>query len=283
MIPYAELLKIRSAAGVFNWSERDAMLYALATGVGQDPLDAAQLRFVYEKDLKVMPSFATVAAWGCNPSLAEAGINYTHVVHAEQGVTFHAPLPPAAQVRAEGGVTGAIDKGDKGALIFGETTLVDVTSGIRYATLATTWMARADGHFGGPKTPAPAPHPMPDRVPDRIIDYTTRPDQALLYRLLGDRNPLHADPKAAQAAGFSRPILHGLCTYGITCRAVLEIWGDLDPARMASHSLRFSAPVLPGETITISFWREPHGISFEAHVTNRGVAVVRNGRSVLHM
>ena len=185
------------------------MLYALAIGFGRDPLDPAELPFIYERGLKVAPSFATVAAWGSNPPILRAGIDYRRLVHAAQAVVVHHPLPAAARVRAEGGIVGAIDKGDKGALIEGEARLRDATTGVAYVTNRVTWLARADGHFGGPRTGEAPAHCMPARAPDITIRQATRPDQAALYRLLGDRNPLHIDPAVAAAAGFDRPILHG--------------------------------------------------------------------------
>jgi len=281
MIPYEELLQVRCPDVVFEWDDRDAMLYALAIGLAADPLDPRELPFVYERALKVMPSFATVAAWGSNPSLTAAKVDYEKVVHAAQEIELHAPLPPAARVRAEGGMVRAVDKGDRGALIEGETRLRDVDSGVAYVTNRVAWLARADGHFGGPRDDRPQPHPMPDRAPDHRITYATAPGQALLYRLCGDRNPLHIDPEVAGRAGFSRPILHGLCTFGLTCRAVLDVFCDMDPARLASHAVRFSAPVLPGDMLSVDLWRNGDVISFEAQVPERGTTVIRNGRARL--
>ena len=277
MIAYQDVLAIRCPTAEFAWSERDAMLYALAIGLGSEPLDPLALRFIYERDLKVIPSFATVAAWGSNPSIQAAGVDYSKVVHAAQEIELHRPLPSSARVRAEGGIVTAIDKGDKGALIEAATTLRDVESGEAYTTNRVTWLARADGHFGGPRDDGPGPHAVPDRTPDRTIEYPTRSDQAALYRLLGDRNPLHIDPDVARRAGFARPILHGLCTYGITCRAVLEAYGEMDAARVTRHAVRFSAPVLPGDVLAIDLWREGDEVAFEARVPAREVTVIRNG------
>ncbi|WP_157218948.1 MaoC/PaaZ C-terminal domain-containing protein [Flavisphingomonas formosensis] len=281
MVPYADLLAIRCPERLFSWSEREAMLYALGIGMAADPLDPHELPFVYEKNLKVMPSFATVAAWGSNPPLAAAKVDYTRVVHAEQGMTLHRAFPSSATIRAVGGMTAAIDKGDGGALIYGETELRDADTGEAYATLAVTWLARADGHFGGPRDGVSAPHMIPDRPAELSFDIATRPDQALLYRLSGDRNPLHADIDLARRSGFERPILHGLCTYGLCCRAVIAGWADYDPLRLVSQTARFSAPVLPGDTITVDMWRDEDVVSFEARVRARGVTVIRNGKAVL--
>lgn len=281
MKPYKDVLAIRCPDQDFSWSDRDAMLYALAIGIGADPANADERAFVYERDLKIMPSFVTVAAWGCNPPIQAAGVDYTKVVHAAQEIIIHRSLPAAATVRPEGGIVSAIDKGDKGAIVVGEARLRDVVSGETYATLRTTWLARADGHFGGSRDGAEEPHPIPERPCDLSLDFDTRLDQAALYRLCGDRNPLHIDPEMANLAGFSRPILHGLCSFGITCRAVLQAFADFVPQRILRHALRFSAPVYPGETITVDLWRDGDVISFEARVKARNVVVVRNGKSVL--
>jgi acyl dehydratase len=178
-------------------------------------------------------------------------------------------------------VIGVYDKGDKGAVIYSETVLTDAKSGEMIATLTGSTFARGDGGFGGPSEGAPEPHAVPTRAPDLSLDFPTRPDQALIYRLSGDRNPLHADPKIAAIAGFPRPILHGLCTYGITCRAVMQAFADFEPARIKSHQVRFSSPVFPGETITVDLWKDGDVVSFEARIKDRGVVVVRNGKTVL--
>ena len=152
-----------------------------------------------------------------------------------------------------------------------ETTLFEAESGDKLATLVGSTFARGDGGFGGPSEGQPEPHQVPDRKPDLSLDFPTLPNQALLYRLSGDRNPLHSDPAFAKRVGFPRPILHGLCTYGITCRAVLQSYAEYDPAKFKSHAARFSSPVFPGETITVDLWQDGKIISFEARVKDRGV------------
>jgi acyl dehydratase len=249
--------------------------------MGSDPLDMDELPFVYENNLKAVPTLATVVAWGAGP-LGKTGINYLMVVHGEQSVTFHKPMPTEAQIIADSRIAGAYDKGPgKGAVIYTETVIKDAKSGEPIATLLGSTFARGDGGFGGPSDGAPTPHEVPSRAPDHSIDIPTRPDQALIYRLSGDRNPLHSDPSIATAAGFPRPILHGLCTYGITCRAVLQTYADYDPAKIKSHAVRFSSPVYPGETITVDMWKDGDTISFEARVKARDVTVIKNGKTVL--
>ena len=279
-IRYPEILSMISEPAPYQWGDRETMLYALGIGLGGDPMNEAELPFVYESGLKAVPTMATVVAWGAGPPIGSM-INFLMVVHGEQKCEFHKPFPTEAQITAEGRVIGAYDKGDKGAVIYNETVLKDAKTGEKIATLTGSTFARGDGNFGGPSEGAPEPHEVPTRSPDKTVEFTTRPDQALIYRLSGDRNPLHSDPKVARMAGFPRPILHGLCTYGITCRAVLQEYADFDPARIKSHQVRFSSPVFPGETIAVDLWKDGDVISFEARVKDRGVTVIRNGKSVL--
>lgn len=281
-ISYPAILDLKSEGQAFAWTDRETMLYALGVGMGADPMDERELPFVYENGLKAVPTLATVVAWGAGPGVGRMGINFLMVVHGEQAVTFHRPMPTEASILADSRVIGAWDKGPgKGAVIATETVLKDAATGEPIATLVSSTFARSDGGFGGPADGQPEPHAVPQRAPDLSLDFATRPDQALIYRLSGDRNPLHADPKVAEAAGFPRPILHGLCTYGLTCRAVLQAFADYDPARIKSHQVRFSSPVFPGETVTVDLWRDGDVVSFEARVKARGVTVIKNGKSVL--
>jgi acyl dehydratase len=227
----------------------------------------------------VVPTFASVAAWGAGPG--DMKLNRVMVVDGERDITFHKPLATAANITADSSVLAVSDKGkDKGAVIRHQTILRD-EQGEPLATLVASRFARGDGGFGGPSGGIPDPHPVPTRAPDRSIDIATRPDQALVYRLCGDRNPLHSDPGFAKRAGFPRPILHGMCTYGITCRGVLQTYADYDPAAFRQHAARFSSPVYPGEIVTIDLWKDGEVISFEAKVKARGVTVIKNGRTVL--
>lgn len=280
-IVYPEILSQTREGQTFSWGDRETMLYALGIGLGADPMNETELPFVYEGNLKAVPSLATVVAWGSGPSWGSSTINFMLVVHGEQSIELHKPMPSGASVTADSRIVGVYDKGPKGAVIMTETVLKDAKTGEKIVTLGSSIFARGDGGFGGPSEGQPEPHPIPERTPDLSLDFTTRPDQALLYRLSGDRNPLHADPGFAKMAGFPRPILHGLCTYGITCRAVLQGFADYQPERIKSHSARFSAPVFPGDTITVDMWKDGDVVSFEARVKDRNVTVIRNGRTVL--
>ena len=281
-IAYPAILELKSDPETIAWTDRDAMLYALGIGLGADPLDANELPFVYENGLRAVPTLATVLAMteGYSRLFARSGINFARVVHGEQAVELHRPLPPEGEATAASRIAAVYDKGEKGAILIVETTLTG-KGGEALATLRSAIFARADGGFGGPSEGEAAPHPRPDREPDRTLDIPTRPDQALLYRLNGDRNPLHADPAFAKLVGFPRPILHGLCTFGITCRAVLQAYAEFDPARVRSHQARFSAPVFPGETVSVDLWRDGDVVAFEARVKDREAVVIKNGKSVL--
>ena len=291
-IYYPDILDQKTAPRSFTYDDKDVMLYALGIGLGADPMNETELPFVYERGLKVVPTAATVLASrpggrnvGTAPDLPAghrpSQINFLMVVHGEQKVELHKPLPPSGTFTAEGRTVGAWDKGEgKGAVIVNETTWTD-EKGEKVATLTGSTFARGDGGFGGPTEGQPEPHAVPTRAPDLSVDISTRPDQALLYRLNGDRNPLHSDPDFAKRAGFPRPILHGLCTYGITCRAVLQAITDYDPDQILSHQVRFSSPVFPGETVSIDLWRDGKAISFEARVKSRDVTVIKNGLTML--
>jgi acyl dehydratase len=227
----------------------------------------------------VVPTFASVAAWGAGPG--EMNLNRVMVVDGERDITFHKPLATAAHITADSTVLDVFDKGkDKGAVIRHQTVLRD-DKGEPLATLVASRFARGDGGFGGPSEGQPEPHKVPTRSPDKTVDITTRPDQALVYRLCGDRNPLHSDPEFAKRAGFPKPILHGMCTYGITCRGILQTYADYDAGAFRQHAVRFSSPVYPGETVTMDMWKDGNVISFEARVKARNVTVIKSGRTVL--
>jgi len=280
-IAYPEILSLTGEPFSARYTDRETMLYALGVGMGADPMNEKELPFVYENGLKALPTMATVIAWGAGGLVGKMGINYLMVVHGEQKVEIHKPLPADADIEAATRVLGVFDKGaGKGAVIYTETVITEA-GGAKLATLLSSTFARGDGGFGGPSEGAPEPHAVPNRPHDSACALATRPDQALIYRLSGDRNPLHSDPNIAKMAGFPRPILHGLCSYGVACRAVLQTYADYDPARIKHFDVRFSAPVFPGETIETRMWKDGDVISFECVVLERGVTVIKNGRCVL--
>ena len=278
-IAYPDILKLTNEDQSFSWDSKDAIIYALGVGMGADPMDEKELDFVYEKNLKPVPTLAGVVAWGANAG--PTGVNYLMVVDGERKIEFHKPMTVQGKVKATSRFIGAFDKGaGKGAVIVSETVLKD-EAGDPVLTITGSLFARGDGGFGGPSEGQPEPHEVPKRPADMSVDIPTRPDQALIYRLSGDRNPLHCDPAIAKAAGFPRPILHGMCTYGVTCRAVLQTYADYDASKFKSHQARFSSPVFPGETITVDLWKDGNVISFEARIKDRGVTVIKNGKTVL--
>ena len=280
-IDYGDIMSLESRGQVFRYGDQETMLYALGVGMGRDPLDEKELDFVFERGaLKTLPSMASIVAHV--PLLEDCGYDYSRVLHGEESLVLHRPLPPAAELVADARVLEAYDKGaDKGALIYTETRVRDAAGDEPLFTQTRSIFARGDGGFGGATGPSPKPHPVPDRPPDASLVRQTRPDQALLYRLAGDRNPLHADPALARRVGFPVPILHGLCTYGIACTALLEAVCDYDHTRIAGLDVRFSAPVFPGDAITTDMWFDGNVISFECRVEARGVHVIRNGRCTI--
>lgn len=272
-----------------SYSWKDSALYALSVGYAGDPLDERQLKLVYEQDesqvaAPTMPVvLATPGLWVREP---DTGIDWINMLHGEQSIVIHKPIPPAATVVSQNTIKAIIDKGrDKGAIIVQERVLYDKASGDALATLGSQSFCRGDGGFsefgdngptGGDIAPEAKPAP-PSRSPDHIVDMTTLPQGALLYRLCADLNPLHADPKVAQAAGFAKPILHGLASFGIAGHALLRMCCDYDPARLTQMALRFSSPVFPGETLRTEIWKESGQYQFRVTALERGVVVLTNG------
>jgi acyl dehydratase len=283
-LDYEKLMALKRTGDRFSYGDRETMLYALGVGMGRDPLDAKELDYVFERPgvpLKTVPSMATVLTRV--PLLKDCGFDYTKVVHGEQRLQLHRPLPPEGELIADARVTEAYDKGvGKGAVIYTETAVRAAADGKPMFTLHSTTFARGDGGFGGPAGTGPAPHPLPERSPDLSLTLATRQDQALLYRLNGDRNPLHADPELARRVGFKAPILHGLCTYGTACRAVLQTVAGYDHTKIAGFDVRFSAPVYPGESIATDLWVDGRTVSFRCRIPEReSVVVIANGRCML--
>ena len=259
---------------------QDVALYNFSVGLGQDPMDEQQLDFVYEPRLKVMPSMPVVMGapgfWSRNP---DTGIDWKQILHGEQGLVLHRKLPTEGTIIGRSRITGLVDRGEgKGALMYSERNVIDEKTGEMLATLTSTSFMRGNGGFGGPAGPVKQPHPEPAGTPDIVLDLHTRPEQAAVYRLNSDLNPLHIDPAIAKAAGFPRPILHGLCTFGTVCHALLRALCDYDTARFGGMDLRFTSPVFPGETIRTEIWKEAGGAAFRARVVERDKVVVSNGR-----
>jgi acyl dehydratase len=280
-IDYDKFLALDIPAVEQSYTAKDCMLYALGLGLGHDPLSEHELAFVYEKNLKVLPTFGTVVA---HPGFwlrdLDTGVDWVKVVHGEHSMVMHKPLSPSGTVIGKTRVLKVIDKGaGKGALVYSERTISDKASGDLLCTIVQTTFCRGDGGFGGPPREQPPVHVVPERAPDLACDLTTRPEQALIYRLTADPNPLHVDPAVAKAAGFPRPILHGLATFGIAAHALLKSVCGYDPARLKSIAGRFSAPVFPGETIRTEIWRDGNLVSFRARVVEREAVAINNGRA----
>lgn len=268
---------------VTQYREEDCIRYALSLGMAADPMDAADLRYVHEHDTLVVPTFlATLGAPGAWASDPETGIDWMQILHGEHRMRFHAPLPASGSVRSRTRVSHIVDKGaGKGALVVTQRHIADADSDAPLATVEHVSFCRADGGFTRPGLPGDEPPDalpaVPRGQPDMSLEMPTRADAALLYRLNGDRNPIHILPEAAREAGFERPILHGLCTYGMAARAVLRQACGGVPARLASLSARFSSPVVPGETLRADMWRVADQVRFQVVAVERGAVVLSHG------
>ncbi|WP_425406048.1 MaoC/PaaZ C-terminal domain-containing protein [Hwanghaeella sp.] len=268
-----DLPEVRQTVG-----PRDYALYALSIGVGQDPLDERQLRYVGGfEEIEPFPAMPVVLGhpgfWLSDP---KTGVDAVRLVHGEQGMTVHAPCPAEGVVVGKTRVTGLVDKGEgRGALLYWEKELRDADAGTLLATTRSTVFLRGDGGFGGPSGPVKQAHKMPETDPELSFESKVRPEQALLYRWQGDDNPLHRTPEVASKAGFDRPILHGLCTMGMACHGLLAVLCDYDASRFRGVDLRFTAVVFPGETLRTEIWRDG---SFRTRVLERDKIVIDNGK-----
>lgn len=260
--------------------DRDLMLYALGVGLGQNPLDPGELRYTWEQGLAMLPSMASILA---HPGLwmedERLGIDWRRLLHGEQGLRLHAPLPTSGTVIGRSRVTDVIDRGPgKGLLIYQAREIHD-EAGRHLATATITTFARGDGGCGGPAKQTPKPHALPEREPDRRVEQATPPQLHLIYRLLGDRHPVHVDPDFARSLGFEGPILAGLCSYGIACHALLKTVCP-DPHRLVALDARFSAPAYPGEATVTEIWDQGSGIhGFRLRAAERGAVIIDNGRA----
>lgn len=264
---------------VQTYSTNDTILYALGVAAGAgDPCE--DLPFIYEKNLKALPTMAVVLAtgpmWVADPA---TGIDLTKLLHGEQYLTIHKPLPSHGRVRGISFVEEIYDKGaEKGSVMMLSRKIYDDESNELLATTTSGVFLRGNGGCGGPTEGQPKPHPLPEREPDTHVDFITREEQAAIYRLSGDSNPLHIDPKFAAMGGFDRPILHGLCSFGIAGRAILKAVCNNDPKRLKTLNLRFASPVMPGDTLRTEIWEEAPGqIAFRVKVLETGTVVLTNG------
>jgi acyl dehydratase len=262
-----------------GFSERDTILYALALGYGQDPTDERALVYCYEKALKATPTLPLVLA---HPGFwmrdLPTGIDWRKVVHAEQTLEVHGPIPTSGEVTGQTRVVEVLDRGEgKGAMVIFERRLLETATGRLIATMRQSNLCRADGGFGGVNRKIAPPAVIPDRQPECVVWFQTRPEMALCYRLSADPNPLHADPEAARLAGFSKPILHGLATFGAIARAIIMAESGYRADRLKRLQARFTGVVYPGETIQTELWRVAHGVNFRARVLERETIVIDNG------
>jgi len=281
---YEEVMSKSVSDLPFSYRDTETMLYALCVGMGRDPLNRKELPYVYELGGQphTVPTLATVLVPDMFPP--DLGWDYSQVLHSEQRMQLYRPLPAAADLLINKRVVEAFDRGPtRGALILLEAEGRLASDDTVLFTLGCTIVARGDGGFGGPSGKGIPPHRAPRREADLSCDITTRSDQGLFYRLTGDRNPLHADPAAAAEVGFERPILHGLCTFGIACNAILKTICDYDHTLIEGFDARFSAPVLPGDTITTDMWQDGNIVSFRCTSKERDVVVLRNGKCTLRV
>lgn len=273
-----------------RFTQDDTIRYALALGIGADPMDELQLQFVNDVvpgTPLALPTMAVILGFpGSWMQAAETGIDFSKIVHGEELLEVHRPLPAHGVIVARHRVVRIVDKGPtRGATVTYEKDVLDRQTGALYATVTHTTFARGDGGFsaadGLTDEAIAAPPRVPGGEPHAVVELATLPQQALMYRMSADRNPLHSTPEVASAAGFERPILHGLCTYGMACRAVLAHWGESDPRRLKRLFARFSAPVFPGKTIRFEMYREGRTVLFRARVKERDRVVLDFGAADL--
>jgi acyl dehydratase len=279
-----DLEKARTAKPIessASWTKDQVILYHLGVGAGARATDPKELEYTYEKNLKVLPSYGVIPVFGAMGGLGAmpgVQINFALVLHGEQDIEIHRPIPPEAKVRSSARLANIYDKG-KAALIVMEVA-TRLESGEPLFTNRFSIFARGEGGFGGESGPRPGNEP-PQRKPDVVAESPTLPQQALLYRLNGDKNPLHADPEFAKLGGFDRPILHGLCSFGIVCKAVVDHCLDGDVAKVARYQARFAGVVFPGETLVTSAWRDGKQILIQAATRERQSPVISNAAVTL--
>lgn len=258
--------------GEHSWTSKDCLLYAVGVGAGTDEL-AFTTENTSDVTQQVFPTMAVVLGFGGGGAMGRIGtFNPAMLVHGEQAIELHGPIPVEGRVSTVGEITGIWDKG-KGAVIETRSVSTDVATGQPLFTNVSSIFIRGEGGWGGDRGPSGPRNVAPDREPDHGVTYRTREDQALTYRLSGDRNPLHSDPSFAAMGGFPKPILHGLCTYGFTGRALLHTLCGSDPARFTSMAGRFSSPVIPGEALTIRMWVDGNEAIFQTTADDARVVI----------
>ena len=279
---YERVMAYRPADIAVSYGAHECILYALGIGLGVDPLDPGALKFVYERaGLEAFPTMAVVLGWPGRMTDPAFGIDERLVVAGDLKVVLHRPLAPEARLVSRPRVKEVIDKGSGNAAIILNTRDLVAEDGTLVATVDSSTFARKHGGFGGKATQTPPQHAVPQTAPQMTCDLPTPPNLALLYRLNGDENPLHADPGRAKEAGFDRPILHGAASFGVAAHAVVRTCADYRPQRLASFEARFSRPVFPGETIRTEMWRDGERVSFQCRVVGRDEIVLSNGLAVL--
>ena len=276
-----KLLGITAGPSRVNYTRRDSRLYALSVGFGSDPLFEPELDFVTDRtSFKIVPSMASIFATVIIDLTEACELDHPELeLHGEQKLEILQPLPDHAELEVTGSIPAIFDRGEKrGAEIHmqAEARIAGQGEPLYRATYVT--IARGDGGFDGPPPEhRPVKRDIPDRAPDHVFRYPCRPDQALLYALNGDPNPIHTQPRIAATAGFRAPILHGLCTYGIACRALLATCCSFESNRIREFDARFSSPVTPGDLLVFDFWKEDNAILFQASNENDGRFVLKNG------
>jgi acyl dehydratase len=277
-IVYEDMIGRRLKDWELSYTDNQVLLYNLSIGMGREGLDD-ELAYVFEQPaLQCTPSFAALLAQGGSRVMGGAGLNIARILHGEERLVLHRPLPASGRILSTSWISELTDKGEKGAIITVSTEGRLAEEADPLYRVDHVIFARGDGGFGGPSRSTFMPHIVPDRQPDLVYVIQTRIDDALVYRLNGDRNPLHAHPDAARKGGFDRPILHGMCSYGMACRAVLASVCGYDVARMKSFDARFTSPVFPGETIHTDIWVDGPVVSFRSRVAARGITSLNNGR-----
>ena len=266
-----------------SWNSDDALLYAVGVGAGsEDPSAPAELPYTTENSInveqRVLPTFGVIIGGAEIDFLAVGDVNMANLVHGEQSVHLHAPIPVNGTLRSVGTITGIYDKGS-GMVVAFESTSVLVETGEPLLTNTSSVFIRGAGGWGGDRGPSGPKNVPPDREADHVVTYQTRIDQALTYRLCGDRNPLHSDPEFAKLAGFPKPILHGLCTFGFSGRALLHALADGDDRKLTSVAARFVRPVFPGDALTIRIWRTAEGEALYTTENGNGEIVIAEGRA----